>query len=83
MFIGWNEKLGSIPVGNVCHFARFYIKSLRDLGNLPYSAYKHIFPPGVFWWRLDSYIAIIYPSPFLCAEYRLPSIPLLWKQILG
>jgi hypothetical protein len=55
MFIGWNEKTGSIPVGNVCYFARFYIKSLRDLGNLPYSPYKHIFPTGIFWWRLDSY----------------------------
>jgi hypothetical protein len=48
MFIGWSEKTGSIPVGNVCYFARFYIKSLRDLGNLSYSAYKHIFPPGIW-----------------------------------
>ena len=62
MFIGWNEKPGSIPVGNVCYFARFYIKSLRDLGNLPYSACKHIFPPGIFWRRLDSYRKPIPPK---------------------
>jgi hypothetical protein len=48
MFIRWNEKTGSIPIGNVCYFARFYIKSLRDLGNLPYSVYKHRFPTGIF-----------------------------------
>ncbi|MEY3240219.1 MAG: hypothetical protein RIR11_1657 [Bacteroidota bacterium] len=35
MFIGLNEKPGSIPVGNVCYFVRFYIKSLLDLGNYP------------------------------------------------
>jgi hypothetical protein len=44
-----------IPIGNVCYFARFYLKFLRDLGNLPYSVYKHIFPTGFFLGRLESY----------------------------
>ena len=82
MFIGWNEKPSSIPVGNVCYFARFYIKSLWDLGNLTYSAYKHIFPPGIFWWRMDSCQKLESVNNRLQSTALLATIPLLLPKPL-
>ncbi|MEY3239478.1 MAG: hypothetical protein RIR11_916 [Bacteroidota bacterium] len=67
-----------IPIGNVCYFARFYLKFLRDLGNLPYSVYKHIFPTGFFFGaagKLLYRLTYIHRSIcFLCSAFFLQII---------